>query len=269
MIPPGLLRTLRRRSWLLALPVLTITLWWAQQERVGPVGEVFPDGVLTIGIDPSYAPFGGIVDDTFVGLDVALGQAVAAYLNLEPRFVMVNFDSAFDAVRTRAADVSFAALRVADVVPADVRYTWGYLNDGLMLVSRDGIASGWDLGGRRIAVELGARGHAEARRWSRRVLGLDILTFESADHALAAVTESASADAAIVSAMTVRQFADRVAACCRAEYLTAEFYAGVVSADRRDVLYHVNNALLALLDDGTIEALLQKFVGPEPPTGAP
>lgn len=269
MIPPGLLCTLRRRSWLLVLPVFTIALWWVQQERVGPIDEVFPDGVLTVGIDPSYAPFGSIVDDSFVGLDVALGQAVASHLGLEARFVMVNFDSAFDAVRTHVADVSFAAIRVADVVPADVYYTWGYLNDGLLLISRDGTTSGWELGGKRVAVELGARGHAEARRWSRRVLDLDIVTFESAEQALDAVSDSGDADAAIIDAMTARQYADRIAACCYTEYLTVEFYAGAVSSDRRDVLYYVNNALLVLLNDGTIDALLAGLIGPDPSARVP
>ncbi|MBK9122248.1 MAG: transporter substrate-binding domain-containing protein [Chloroflexi bacterium] len=269
MIPPGLLRTLRRRSWLLALPVFTIALWWVQQDRVGPVDEVFPDGTLTIGIDPSYAPFGSIVGDTFVGVDIELGKAVAAHLGLEARFVMVNFDSAYDAVRTHVADVSFAAIRVADVVPADVYYTWGYLNDGLVLISHDEIDSGWSLAGQHVAVELGARGHTEARRWSRRVLDLTVVTFESAELALRSVTEFVVADAAIIDAMTARQYASQIAACCHAEYLTAEFYAGAVSADRRDVLYHVNNALLVLLNDGTIDQLLSAFVGPDPSVRVP
>ncbi|GIK29399.1 MAG: transporter substrate-binding domain-containing protein [Anaerolineae bacterium] len=269
MSPPGLIRTLRRRSWLLLLPVFTIALWWAQQERIGSVDEVFPDGTLTIGIDPSYAPFGSIMDDTFIGIDVELGKAVAALLGLEARFVMVNFDSAFDAVRTHVADVSFAAIRAADVTPADVSYTWGYLNDGLLLISDDEIDSGWDLAGKHVAVELGARGHAEARRWSRRVRDLTIVTFESAELALRSVTEFVVADAAIVDAMTARQYADQIAACCHADYLTAEFYAGAVSADRHDVLYHVNNALLVLLNDGTIDRLLTEFIGPDPAVRAP
>ncbi|NOG49180.1 MAG: glycosyltransferase [Chloroflexi bacterium] len=118
-------------------------------------------------------------------------------------------------------------------------------------------------------MELGARGHAEARRWSRRVRDLTIVTFESAELALRSVTEFVVADAAIVDAMTARQYADQIAACCHADYLTAEFYAGAVSADRHDVLYHVNNALLVLLNDGTIDRLLTEFIGPDPAVRAP
>lgn len=269
MIPPGLGRTLLRRSWLLALPILTITLWWLQQERIGTVNEVFPDGTLMIGIDPSYPPFGTIIDDAFVGLDVDLGTAVAQQLGLEPRFVMVNFDSAFDAVRTRTADVSFAAVRVADTPPADVSYTWGYLNDGLLLISRSEIDSGWDLAGKTVAVELGARGHGEAQRWFRRVPDLTIVPYESAATAVRAVANLGAVDAAIIDGLTARAFSEAITQCCTAAYLTTEFYAGAVSSERRDVLYHVNWALLELINDGTLASLLDSVLGADPVNRVP
>ena len=249
----------------LAITAFGIGLWVFRHFRFPSLTETFPHGELVIGIDPSYPPFGNIVNDTFVGLDIDLGRALANQLGLTPRYVMVNFDSAYDAVETGTAHISLAALRVDSARMADVFYTWGYLNDGVMLSSSSGIESGWDLGGKRVGVELGSASHAEARRWSRRVKGLEILTFSTPDETLDSLLIDETVDAIMLDAISLREYLhDHPDAPIIATYLTAEFYAGAVRIDRRDVLYHVNGAMLVLLNDGSIDKLLERHIGPEP-----
>jgi ABC-type amino acid transport substrate-binding protein len=147
----------------------------------------------------------------------------------------------------------------------DVFYTWGYLNDGVMLVSQRGIGDGWQLGGLRVGVELGSASHAEARRWSRRVRDMVVETFVTPADALAALLDARSVDAVLLDAIGVREYLrENPAADLHAEYLTLEFYAGAVRNDRRDVLYYLNGAMLTLLNDGTIDALLDRHLGPQP-----
>jgi polar amino acid transport system substrate-binding protein len=233
--------------------------------RFPSLEETFPHSELVVAIDPSYPPFGNIVNDTFVGLDVDLGRELAEHLGLNVRYVMVNFDSAYDAVETGTAHLSLAALRVDYARTSDIFYTWGYLNDGVMLVSLSGIEDGWALNGMRVGVELGSASHAEARRWSRRVKDLDILTYSTPVETLDALLEDETIDAIIIDAISLREFLrDYPESPITASYLTAEFYAGAVRIDRRDILYHINGAMLALLNDGTIDTLLQRHIGPEP-----
>lgn len=249
----------------LAISAFGVGLWMFRHYRFPSLAETFPQGELIVAIDPSYPPFGNIVDDTFVGLDVDLGRALAEHLGLTVRYVMVNFDSAYDAVETGTAHLSLAALRVDNGRMSDFYYTWGYFNDGVMLTSLNGILDGWELGGLRVGVELGSASHAEARRWSRRVKGLEILTYGTPDKTLDALVASEVVDAVMLDAISLREYLKaHPDSSIIAEYLTAEFYAGAVRIDRRDVLYHLNGAMLALLNDGTIDTLLQRHIGPEP-----
>lgn len=234
--------------------------------RFPSIAETFPDGELVIGIDASYPPFGTIVDDAFAGLDIDLGRMLAAELGLSPRFVMVNFDSTYDAVTTGTVHVTLAALRVDPVRTADFVYTWGYLNDGIMLLSPDGLADGWLLGGRRVGVALGTEAHAETRKWSRRVRDMQIMTFDTPAEALYAMTEQQTVDAVMVDAVSARFYGrEHPRSVYSGIYLTDAFYAGAVRIDRKGVIYHLNGAMLTLLNNGQIEALLARHLGSEPP----
>ena len=44
------------------------------------------EGVLRIGVDPTYPPFATLEGDTLVGIDADLGRALAADLGLEAEF---------------------------------------------------------------------------------------------------------------------------------------------------------------------------------------
>lgn len=254
----------------LAITAFGVGFWMFRHYRFPSLAETFPQGELVVAIDPSYPPFGNIVNDTFVGLDIDLGRALADYLGLNVRYVMVNFDSAYDAVETGTAHLSLAALRVDPARMSDFYYTWGYFNDGGMLASLNGIRDGWALGGTRVGVELGSASHAEARKWSRRVEGLEILTFSTPAETLDALLNRETVDAILIDAISLREYLQaHPEAPVAATTLTAEFYAGAVRIDRRDVLYHLNSAMLALLNDGTIEALLERHIGPEPQTVRP
>jgi len=237
--------------------------------RFPSIVETFPGGELVIAIDPSYPPFGLIVNDTFAGLDIDLGDALADALGLAPRFVMVNFDSAYDAIETGTAHIALAALRVDQARSGDVSYTWGYLNDGVMLVSAGDAADGWSLGGLRVGVELGAAGHAEARLWSRRVRDMTIATFDTPTKAFDAMARGA-VDVVLADAISVREYLKRNPGTdFAAEYLNSAFYAGAVRSDRRDILYHLNRAMLTLLNNGTVDRLLEKHLGSEPRSVSP
>src|SRR5690606_24078673 len=159
--------------------------------RFPSLAETFPQGELVDAIDPSYPPAGNNIDDTFAGPNADLGRALAEQLALTPRCVMVNldsahdaveagtslqalpprrdvmvnFDSAYDAVEAGTAPLALAALRVDDARMSDIYDTWGYLKDGVMVAALSGIKDGWGLTGMRVGVELGSASHAEARKW--------------------------------------------------------------------------------------------------------
>src|SRR5690606_14414503 len=114
--------------------------------------------------DPSYPPFGTLdAAGQYAGVDVDLGHALAEELGLRAVFVPLSYDGIYDAVLTGRVDVAFGATVVDPSRPAsETRYTWGYFNDGLHLVSPASapLTDGQGLTGRVVAVEYGSSADA-------------------------------------------------------------------------------------------------------------
>ncbi len=237
---------------LLCIAALPVVLWWLGIERHPPPSEVFASGVLTVGIDPSTPPFGYLdADGQYAGIDIDLAYLLAERLGLRVAFVPLSYDGIYDAVVTGRVDVALGATSVDTTrANSDTRYTWGYFDDGLLLVSPPDapLRAGADLAHRTVAVEYGGMGDVEARRWTRRVHGVSIIPHPTTADALEAV-RAGTAQAAIADAVSVHAHRARTGWYGHSVPLSSAYYAGVVRADRRAVLYHLNIALLSILDE--------------------
>jgi ABC-type amino acid transport substrate-binding protein len=100
----------------------------------------------------------------------------------------------------------------------------------------------------------------EARRWARRLSGLDVRPWPEAASALAAVA-AGEADMALVDAITARMaLRDRVALRLTGEPVTYEPYAIVVPQRSQALLDVVNRTLGELMADGTLAEFFQRWL---------
>lgn len=207
----------RRMCWgggaLVTLVVLVRLLWQ-------PLGVVFMrdatweriqrEGIVRIGMDASYPPF-DLVDEAgrFSGYDVDLGTAIAARWGVTPIFVNIHYDGLYDALHTGRIDLIISALPYDRTMTRDLRYSPPYFNAGQVLVVRaaDAALTADDLGGRRVAVELGAEAHQLARQIARdEALPLDILAEREPEQVVARVL-AGEADAMICDRVAAAAFA--------------------------------------------------------------
>lgn len=247
-------------SVILFLIACAPVVWkWIRMERYPPVKEVFATGELVVAIDPSYPPFGYLIEGEYGGIDVDLAHALGKRLGLTVRFVPSSYDGIYDAAATGTVDVAFGATQVDSGRGGDTRYTWGYFNNGLVLVSptESPLYDGQGLTDKTVAVEYGALADAEARLWTRRVLNLTIAHHTTATAALDAV-RLGTADAAIVDYTTLRTYQAQQDWAGYATFLTDTYFVGVVRADRRAVLYHLNETILDILNSGELDQILSQ-----------
>jgi len=244
---------------LLLIACAPIVWWWLTLERYPPIRDVFPTGELVVAIDPSYPPFGYLIAGEYAGIDVDLARAIGQRMGLTVRFVPTSYDGIYDAVVTGTADVAFGATQVDGNRGGDTRYTWGYFNNGLVLVSPSDapLYEGATLTDKTLAVEYGSLADAEARLWTRRVRGLTLQHHPTATAALESV-RAGNAQAAIVDYTAFRVYQTDSAWAGYTTFLTDAYFAGVVRADRRAVLYHLNQALLDILNSGQMDDILSK-----------
>ena len=220
-------------------------------------------GVLRVGMDAAYPPFESLDENgQVVGFDVDMAREIGRRLGLEVQFVNIAYDGLYDALVTGQVDVLISAL-----VPAygteRARFSEPYFNAGDVLVVPPGssIEEMRDLGGRTLAVEYGSGGDVEARKWERRVAALTVERYDTPASALDAVL-AGEADAALVDGISARlavgQHPDDL---MLAEGVTETLFAIAVHEDSNILLREINTLVEEMSEDGTRDALTQKWFG--------
>ncbi|GAB4572100.1 MAG: transporter substrate-binding domain-containing protein [Anaerolineae bacterium] len=242
-------------------------LRWLWHRLVPPSRPMLPYGVLRVGIDASYPPFGvDPGDGQLIGLDVDLARAVADELGVEVQFVNMGYDGLYDSLKADQVDVLFSALRIDPLRTDDVRYSTPYFDAGLVLVHAD--ETPFDtmraLDGHAVAVAFGGAGDLEARRWQRRLKRLDIQAHATSEEAIDAVL-AGSADAALVDTVSarlwLREHQDAAHTLRIApEGVTSDPYAAAVRWDNPRLQTAINRALDNLREHGRLEAIIARWL---------
>jgi len=233
-----------------------------QREEDATWQRIQREGVLRVGLDPSFPPFEVDTGGEIVGYDVDLAHALAARWGVGLQLVPTHFDGLIDGLLTEQYDVIISAFPYDPRLTQDVRYSQPYFNAGVVLVVREdaqGVTDVADLAGRRVAVEWGSAGDVEARRIARRVPRLRVQPMETADAALMAV-KTGEADAALVDAVSAYGFLGQQGwVKIVGEPLTDERYVIVVRPDSRRLLAETDAALSALRASGRLAELRTKW----------
>jgi polar amino acid transport system substrate-binding protein len=237
-----------------------VTVWRSHQPPTR--AEAFPDGVMHVGLDASFAPFAVYGDDGFSGLDIDLARALADEMGVDVQFVNMGYDGLYDSLRSKRVDVLINALPVNPARTRDVRYTRHYFDNGLLLVTAadSDIDSMREIPGQRIAFEYGSGAHSILNQWERRVLPFTERPYELPDYALDAVRLN-EADAALVTTTTYRLYRREHPGWQPATTrITSALYAVAVRYDRPATFAWVDAALGSLQHDGRLADLLDKWL---------
>ena len=221
------------------------------------------EGVLRVGLDPTYPPFETAEEGPLRGIDVDLARAIGDELGVEVSFVYFGFDGLYDALATEQVDVLISALVVRIEQTEDVAYSDPYFNAGQILVvaqEEAEVQAMEDLEGRTLSVELGAQGHVEATEWQRRLRDLTIQPHNSPQEALDAMAQG-EVDAALVDAISGRLYLAQHEQVKQAgEAVTVEPFAIVVRKEDERLLEEIDGALKALEERGQIEEIVQRWM---------
>lgn len=252
-----------RRPFLILSLLLLMVVGAGCQARDTSWERVQAARVLRVGMDPTYPPFETAEEGELRGLDVDLARALAADLGLRAEFVFFGYDGLYDALATEQVDALISALVIAPERTRDFAYSDSYFDAGLVLVRPAvgvGVEEMGDLDGRRLAVELGSQGHVEATSWARRLPFMQILTYNSAELALAAVTNGA-AEAALVDQVGGRLYVKEHGELQVSEQpVTLEPYALVVRIEDGVLLAELNDSLGRLRESGRLAEMVGRWL---------
>jgi ABC-type amino acid transport substrate-binding protein len=260
-----------KRWWLAvgAVVVGVLGLWLLVRVLLGPEDrswdELLKTGVLRVCTDPSWPPFEFVDVDTsqIEGFDIELAGLLVERLAPGGRaeIVTVGFDGLYDALLSGRCDAVLSALPYDPMRTQDVVYSVAYFNAGLVVLTWDGtsdIEELDDLEGRVVGVEWGfvPEGDTHQKDFLRK---LGARRYDTAEDVLRAL-QAGEIEMAIVDRITALVYTGE----CEGLQFVGEpiydvNYVLPVRPDSVRLLDEINRVLLEMREDGTLEALQERW----------
>lgn len=233
----------------------------AAAETAGEITTV-TEGVLTMGTNAAFPPYEYYEGEEIVGIDAEIAQALAKKLGLTLEIVDMDFNSIITAVQSGKIDVGIAGMTVDPDRLENVDFTDSYATGvQVVIVPEDSeIASVDDLEGKLIGVQEGTTGHT----YCMDDYGDEnVIPYTNGATAVQALLDG-KVDCVVIDQQPALSFveANEGLKILETEY-TVEDYAIAVSKENPALCEALNTALNELIDDGTVQGILDKYITAE------
>lgn len=220
------------------------------------------NGVLTMATNAYFPPYEFYEGDSIVGIDAEIAQAVADKLGLKLKIEDMEFDSIITAVQTGKADMGLAGMTVTEERKQNVNFSDTYATGvQVVIVPEDSdIATIDDLVGKKIGVQLATTGDI----YCTDDFGSDFVEeYNKGNDAVMALV-SGKIDAVVIDNEPAKSYvaANSGLKILDTEYVT-EDYAACLNKENTELLDAVNGALKDLKADGTLDAIISKYISSE------
>ena len=213
-------------------------------------------GVLTVATSPDFPPFESLDGDRIVGIEVDIMEKVAEALGVEIKFEQMDFDSVLPGVQAGKFDVGMSGITVTAEREKNADFTDPYFMaaQAIVVMEDSDITCKADLEGKSVSVQTGTTAESYCME-----NGYDVQAFQANNDAASALT-SGKVDAWVVdNEVAVALAAELDGAVVLDEAMTSEPYAFAFAKGSDTLVAAFNDALKALIDDGTVEAIFEEY----------
>jgi polar amino acid transport system substrate-binding protein len=223
------------------------------------------EGKLIMGTNAEFPPYEYYEGEKIVGIDAEIAAKLAEKLGLELQIEDMAFDSIIAAVESGKIDMGMAGMTVDETRLQSVNFTTSYATGVQVIIVPENseITSVDDLskGGYTIGVQNATTGDLYAT-WDLEDEGLaTIERYNKGADAVMALT-TGKIDCVIIDNEPAKAF---VAANEGLKILDTQYavedYAIAVNKDNEALLEALDTALQELIDDGTVAAIVDKYIG--------
>lgn len=220
------------------------------------------DGVFKMGTNAAFPPYEFKEGEEFKGIDVEIAAAIAEELGLELEIVDMEFDSIITSVQEGEVDVGIAGMTVNDERKEKVNFSSSYATGVQVVIVNENsdIETLDDLEGKKIGTQLGTTGDM----YSKDDYGEENVTSYSKGADAVIALKGGDVDAVIIDNEPAKAFVSENEGLkiLSTEY-AVEDYAIAISKDNTELVDAVNEALKKLKKDGTIDAIIAKYISAE------
>ena len=218
-------------------------------------------GTLVMGTNAEFPPYEYYEGQEVVGIDAEMAAAVAEKLGMELKIEDMAFDSLIPALSSGKVDIVAAGMTVTEDRLASVNFSDTYATgiQAIIVTEDSDIASADDLVGKTIGVQQGTTGDL----YATDVEGATIERYAKGMEAVQSLSQG-KIDAVIIDNGPANVFVSEVEGLkILDEAFATEDYAVAVAKDNEELLEQVNTALAELKEDGTLQAIVDKYITAE------
>ena len=220
------------------------------------------DGVLTMATNASFPPYEYYDGDTVVGIDAEIAGLIADKLGLTLEIADIEFDSIVAGVQAGKYDMGMAGMTVTDERKESVDFSTSYATGIQSIIVAEGsaITSVDDLtddGSIKIGVQQGTTGEIYA---SGDYGDENIVSYANGGLAVEGL-KTGKVDCVIIDNEPAKSYvaANEGLTILDTEYVV-EDYAIAFCKDNPELTEAVNAALEELIADGSVQAVLDKYI---------
>lgn len=209
---------------------------------------------LVVATSPDFPPFESLEGGEVVGIEVDILNKIAEKMGMELDIQQMDFDSVIPGVQAGKFDVGMSGITVTDKRKENVDFSSVYFMaaQAIVVTADSGITGKADLEGKKVSVQTGTT--AEEYCMGN---GYEVLAFTANNDAAAALT-AGKVDAWVVDNEVALAMAPELGLSVLDEAMTSEPYAFAFQKGS-ELVVPFNEALDALLADGTVEKIFQQY----------
>lgn len=213
-------------------------------------------GKFTFAASGEFKPFSYMKGDKMVGYDIAVGEAIAKKLKLQPQQEKAKFSAIISGVKTHRYDAAVASQTITPERKKAVDFSQPYYYSGPQIFTRPGskIKTAEDLKGKEVSVSRGSTYVGMAKKYTNNIpqVDSDVVALESLakGHHDAVITDAITGQIAINNGLKIKG----------QEVLGTSKQAVAVPKDHPKLLKAINKAITEMKKSGELKKISMKWV---------
>lgn len=220
------------------------------------------EGVLTMSTNATFPPY-EMTDDNgdVVGIDAEIAAAIAEKLGLELQIDDMDFDAALLAAQQGKSDIVLAGVTVSEERLAVMDFSESYATGVQVIIVKEGSDVTLDnLGEKMIGTQRGTTGYI----FTSDDYGEEHVTAYDSGITAVQALQNGQVDCVVIDQAPAQAYVEANAGLTilDTEYVSEDYAIGMAKGNTA-LLDAINAALAELTEDGTIQAILDKYIAAE------
>lgn len=221
--------------------------------------EAEKTNVLTMATSADFPPYEYYENDEIVGIDIDIMNAVCEKIGMELEPQDMSFDSVIGAAQTGKTDIAMSGITITEDRKNMVDFTIPYTStaQSIIVVAGGEISAKADLEGKKIGVQINTTGDTQVTE----EFGDDAVDrFQNGALAVESL-KNGKVDCVVIDGEVAKALVDANEGLeIIADAYSIEEYAIALKKGNTELLDKINAALEQLLEDGTIDTIMDKYI---------